>query len=350
MPCIEKCCPGSWTSRPGWKWVLLNTICFYILSAAICFGCTFIPSTDTKNNGFRLFFYRGDDVLNTTYLCWSKLAYYFLMNIVGHFFVNQSNMNFYRKSWIMTNSSKYRDFCCVPLLAPIFWFLSANMILRAPEDLDATTPGYRYPWYNCFMYNLFAWTTAYYVGLQFTHFDKGIMTQFVLKPEKIKKWPLTLWIIAAVIGCLALAIVGYMIYAYVRAGVWYWYIAWTALVLLTFVLITVIFRKHYSLHMHHYTVGMIVIVLIGYQSIPASLVMGFCNGMMIEGGSRWGYDPIWVKKKAPAPKPAEGAAEAEQSAANLNGAANTEPAQAEMNQIQPEPTPPAGNGEKLEEL
>jgi hypothetical protein len=27
--------------------------------------------------------------------------------------------------------------------------------------------------------------------------------------------------------------------------------------------------------------------------------MGFCNGMMIEGGSRWGYDPVWVENEKP---------------------------------------------------
>jgi hypothetical protein len=27
--------------------------------------------------------------------------------------------------------------------------------------------------------------------------------------------------------------------------------------------------------------------------------MGFCNGMMIEGGSRWGYDPIWIRNEKP---------------------------------------------------
>ena len=28
-------------------------------------------------------------------------------------------------------------------------------------------------------------------------------------------------------------------------------------------------------------------------------MMGFCNGMMIEGGCRWGYDPIWIKNEPP---------------------------------------------------
>lgn len=35
-------------------------------------------------------------------------------------------------------------------------------------------------------------------------------------------------------------------------------------------------------------------------------MQGFCNGMMVEGGGRWGYDDIWIKLKKdeePAPEP-----------------------------------------------
>ena len=30
-----------------------------------------------------------------------------------------------------------------------------------------------------------------------------------------------------------------------------------------------------------------------YQSIFVTVVHGYFNGMMIEGGARWGYDPVW---------------------------------------------------------
>ena len=33
----------------------------------------------------------------------------------------------------------------------------------------------------------------------------------------------------------------------------------------------------------------------------AGLVQGFANGMMIEGGGRWGYDDIWIKNNEEAP-------------------------------------------------
>lgn len=121
----------------------------------------------------------------------------------------------------------------------------------------------------------------------------------------MRKWPKILWIIFVSLIVLALAIVGYMIYAYVMADRIWWYVGWTALVIGGFIGITVVCNKCYRIHMHHYTVGMIVIVLLGYQSIPCAIVHAFCNGMMVEGGSRWGYDPIWIyrKPKAPAPEP-----------------------------------------------
>jgi len=121
------------------------------------------------------------------------------------------------------------------------------------------------------------------------------MVHFVLTPEAIKKWPKILFVISGVILVLAFAILGYMMYAYWISGVFFYYMGWCFLILGLFALITCCLRKTHKVHMHHYTVGMIVILTLGYQSIPCSLVHGFCNGMMIEGGSRWGYDPVWIK-------------------------------------------------------
>ena len=75
------------------------------------------------------------------------------------------------------------------------------------------------------------------------------------------------------------------------------YLVWGLLIVAFMVLKTICLRKTHRLHVHHYTVGMIFIALIGYQSIVAGITQGFCNGMMIEGGGRWGYDDIWIKEK-----------------------------------------------------
>ena len=32
-----------------------------------------------------------------------------------------------------------------------------------------------------------------------------------------------------------------------------------------------------------------------YQTVLLTIVHGIFNGITIEGGSRWGYDPVWEK-------------------------------------------------------
>ena len=127
---------------------------------------------------------------------------------MGHWYVNSSNMNLERKHLLYTQSTKYRDFCLVPVFAPIFWLVSAMLVLRAPMDIYSTA-GEEYPWLNVFFFNMLAWTIPYFVGLQFTHLDKGPMQKFSLTPDRMKEWPWFLWALAA---SLAAVLFGLMIY------------------------------------------------------------------------------------------------------------------------------------------
>ena len=161
------------------------------------------------------------------------------------------------------------------------------------------------------------------------------MKKFVLSPAAMKEWPKILWVVFISIIVLGLGIFGYFIYAYIRAGVIFWYMGWCVLIALFFVLKTVILKKTHYVHMHHYTVGMVVILTIGYQSIPAALVQAFCNGMMIEGGSRWGYDDVWVKRKPPSPR-ADQVEQAQQSEVQENEPDYNVVANASQNEVEVE--------------
>jgi hypothetical protein len=59
-------------------------------------------------------------------------------------------------------------------------------------------------------------------------------------------------------------------------------------------------RKADDVHIHHYTIAWIILSFTGYQNIFATVVSGIFNGIMIEGGSFYGWDPIFVHYK---PKP-----------------------------------------------
>jgi hypothetical protein len=58
-----------------------------------------------------------------------------------------------------------------------------------------------------------------------------------------------------------------------------------------------------DVHIHHYVICMVVLAFTGYQNAFATLVSGIANGIMIEGGSFWGWDPIFIHYPPKPPGP-----------------------------------------------
>lgn len=66
---------------------------------------------------------------------------------------------------------------------PVIWFWSVIFMMRGRYDLNGYCPvdqkpedcKWTYTSREVFNFNYFVWTTAYYLGLQFTHADVGIM-------------------------------------------------------------------------------------------------------------------------------------------------------------------------------
>lgn len=109
------------------------------------------------------------------------------MNIFGHMYVCTANLNYVTGSF----HSRYnttRELYKTIAFAPVFFFISAVICLRAVHDLSETpcasvtlTVGCKdrpYTWWECFQYNQFVWFPSFLVGLQMTHIDRGFMTQW----------------------------------------------------------------------------------------------------------------------------------------------------------------------------
>ena len=65
-----------------------------------------------------------------------------------------------------------------------------------------------------FSYNAI-WLAGFFLfGLQFTHIDHGFMTKFVLDYEKMKEWPIVLWIVLGVVIVIIIALVSSVMIAY----------------------------------------------------------------------------------------------------------------------------------------
>lgn len=51
--------------------------------------------------------------------------------------------------------------------------------------------------------------------------------------------------------------------------------------------------------MHHYFLFFIFLTLVSFQNPMLTIVHGFFNGGFIEGGARWGFDPVWIGSEVP---------------------------------------------------
>lgn len=122
------------------------------------------------------------------------------------------------------------------------------------------------------------------------------MKQFVLDPAIMKNWPPVLWVIFFVAVALLIGLEVVLWYEYITFDLEWLQLIWIALVAVYFGLRCI---NATSIHVHHYCIGMFVASTIVYQSPFLSFIQAVFTGIMIEGASRWGYDPVWTYNNEP---------------------------------------------------
>jgi len=316
---------------------LTGTAIYFVISAVILKIITAIGQThgdwNTESTLVENIYYRG--VYYTKYLSGAKFLFHYVMQLIGFTFVNIVNLQNVRKNPIldqhMSPASFYKT---AAIVGPAIFLISQNGNIRGRNDvssyctadnmelempksefqpelmLPAADPmmqlfdsigrmGYFevtsigchiYNGTEVFQYNLL-WLIAYYFGLQFTHADQGILKKFVLDWNVMKTWPPILWAVFCVLIAAILLLVSILVRVYVEYHILKDY----------FYLIAVIAAWFYyksqgakNIHVHHYTLMMGLQALCCYQDIFITVLSGVFNGIMIEGASRWGYDPIFV--------------------------------------------------------
>jgi hypothetical protein len=123
------------------------------------------------------------------------------------------------------------------------------------------------------------------------------MIEFTFTSDAMKKWGIGLWSLFIFVILLILGIGSGLLYLYYKANVLIFYMSLLGGELLLYIVLGLGLRKCYDFHMHHYTIAMTALTMICHQNIFIVIINGILTGMMIEGGSRWGYDPVWIKKQ-----------------------------------------------------
>jgi hypothetical protein len=63
-----------------------------------------------------------------------------------------------------------------------------------------------------------------------------------------------------------------------------------------------VLRKTHHVHVHHYNIGMIFVVLIAYQDVVLAVFAGIANGWMIEGVTVYAPDPVFKRRELMTPQ------------------------------------------------
>jgi hypothetical protein len=116
------------------------------------------------------------------------------------------------------------------------------------------------------------------------------MKHFVLDWHVMKTWPIALWAVFLSMIAVIAAFLVIMTSHYRQANALREYAIWGVLLFAYFYV-----RSRFcdEVHIHHYTLMMILLSFTGYQSAFVTAVCGVFNGIMIEGASFWGYDPVF---------------------------------------------------------
>ena len=108
----------------------------------------------------------------------------------------------------------------------------------------------------------------------------------------MSEWPWYLWILLIAFVAFLLAYLSFMIYQYVKSGVAKYYLGYV--IILIFIHIIMGVNDNYATHIHHWFSSLLVLTITCHQHPFITVVAGIFNGVLIEGGARWGFDAPWT--------------------------------------------------------
>ena len=107
----------------------------------------------------------------------------------------------------------------------------------------------------------------------------------------MKHWPPILWAVFVALIIFIVALASVVFSKYYEFGLAAGYVGWIAIIAFWFWWKS---QGATDIHIHHYVLSSVGVSCIGYQCVFLTFCQAIFCGVMIEGGSRWGYDPIFT--------------------------------------------------------
>ena len=144
------------------------------------------------------------------------------------------------------------------------------------------------------MHNYFGWTLSVFIGMQFTHLSRSsFFGSFDFAGNILLYWPLKNWLILFGIFCIIVYTAYDLLVAFAYSGTMIFYVGVLLVIfLVNFVLVQFVFGID-NFHLHHYVLGQMLIFFTCYQEHYIIFLNGIGTGIMLDGGSSFGWDPVY---------------------------------------------------------
>ncbi|KAJ3428970.1 lccl domain protein [Anaeramoeba flamelloides] len=229
---------------------------------------------------------------------WSKFVSWILMGQVGYMFVAGVNKK-RRNPCKGRGRNGYKQFRKLFFVALIVFWFSPVWVIAGKDDKEKTVTNKRTS--NILIYNTFCLGLSYLLGLHFSHIEIPFIQRIAHKiafPERWKKFNKRelILVMFVLIVCITFASINFWYFSSVKYPIWYiWVPAWTCI----FVIISIIscfIKSNYELHLHHYFVFLMLMVLVVHQNYVCGIGWGISFGIYVEGVSNWSLANLWDKR------------------------------------------------------
>jgi len=238
--------------------------------------------------------------------------------ISGFAFVNIVTLGNEVGTCLKSRHGRYFDIIVVLVFSSLVFFLTGNLVLYGKYDesikqclktitndsfssckvVENNKTNLRY---EIIMKNFLFFCVPFTLILHYFHLRKiKILSKLVLTPKYIKAWTPLQWIIAISGVTLISFIVSKQFFHYTTeysSNISFLYSCYFFGLIFTIALFTLIMKKTHFLHLHHYFLAMVFMPFFSVQDEVNLVFLALIFGLMIEGASKWGIDPVWNRKK-----------------------------------------------------
>jgi len=212
---------------------------------------------------------------------WLSFGAWWVLLMSGYVYV--AGILCQRQNPFESGNSGAREIVLLTLLSPLLYLLGP----RHNWQSDAHSAVAILKW------NGACYLLPFFTVLHWEFLGDAIGAQFSLKPADLSSLsPRSLAVLVVATIAIVSILTSHLFWAR-REGILYPYASALFGILFLIAVITIILSKTHYIHVHHYCLGAFLFPFFRFRNVLSLAAQAVFLGLLVEGISRWGMDPLW---------------------------------------------------------